>query len=374
MTSFWLRVRTGVAALTVWVCVLGTAVQTQAQAADDVALRAKAKEQFQAGVAAYEAQRYGDALTHFQEAYRIKPHPLVRVNMANCYDRLGKPLLAIFHFERFLEESDPNAPQTKEVNDALRVLRGKIGEVTLRITPDGASVAIDNGERRRAPILEPIRLEAGTHGVEVSLAGYRTEKRDIVLEGGQRSDVEITLERATGAVAPVAAAPAPLPEEPAAPAAEPAAAPPPAETAARAKDPESPPVAEAPAQAHRARRLLPIAGWITAGASAAMFLGSLITGQLALSAEADFEDSRDTARDITGVSPLERRAAYEDALEAADRADAFAVASDIFLVAGIVGVGATVYLAVDHHTGGESDGGSARLTVAPTRISIDGRF
>jgi tetratricopeptide (TPR) repeat protein len=380
MTSFGLRVRAGVAALAVLLCVLGTAAQTEAQAAADAdaEMRARAKGQFQAGVAAYEAQRYGDALTHFQEAYRIKPHPLVRVNMANCYERLGKLLLAIFHFERFIEESDPSSPQIKEVNDALRALRAKVGEITVRITPDGASVSIDDGERRKAPILEPITLEAGTHTIEVSLAGYQTQKRDIVIEGGQRSDVAFTLEKGEGAVPPViAAAPAPLPEPPAA-IPDPGAAPAPAEVAPQAKDPEAPPpVVEAPeAPSDEPRGLLPVAGWITAGASAAMFLGSLITGQLALSAEADFEDSRDTARDIAGATPLERRGAYTEALEAADRADAFAVASDIFLVAGIVGVGATVYLAIDHHSAGESSssGASARLTVAPGRISIDGRF
>ena len=379
MTSFGLRVRTGVVALAVLFCALGTAAQTEAQAAADAdaEMRARAKGQFQAGVAAYEAQRYGDALTHFQEAYRIKPHPLVRVNMANCYERLGKPLLAIFHFERFLEESDPSSPQIKEVNDALRALRAKVGEITLRVTPDGASVAIDNGERRKAPILEPITLEAGTHVVEVSLAGYQTQKRDVVIEGGQRSDVAITLEKGAAAAPPVvAAAPAPLPEQPAA-IPDPGATPPPAEVATQAKEPDAPPpVADAPQQQYEeSRPLLPVAGWITAGASAAMFLGSLITGQLALSAEADFEDSRDTARDIVGATPLERRDAYTDALEAADRADAFAVASDIFLVAGIVGVGATVYLAIDHHTGGESNSGaSAELTVTPGRVSIDGRF
>jgi hypothetical protein len=380
MTSFWLRVRAGVAALAVLFCVLGTAARTEAQAAADAdaELRARAKGQFQAGVAAYEAQRYGDALTHFQEAYRIKPHPLVRVNMANCYERLGKPLLAIFHFERFIEESDPSSPQIKEVNDALRALRAKVGEITVRVTPDGASVAIDNGERRRSPILEPITLEAGTHVIEVSLAGYQTQKRDIVIEGGQRSDVAFTLEKGAGAAPPVvAAAPAPLPEPPAA-IPDPGAAPPPAEVAPQAKDPEAPPpVAEAPEQpSDEPRGLLPLAGWVTAGASAAMFLGALITGQLALSAEADFEDSRDTARDIAGATPLERRDAYTEALEAADRADAFALTSDLFLVAGIGAAAATViiYVAVDN-TSGESDSGpSARLTVAPTRIALDGRF
>jgi len=137
------------------------------------------------------------ALAHFQEAYRIKPHPVVRVNMANCYDRLGKPLPAIFHFERFLDESDPNAAQRKEVTEALSVLRGKVSELTLRVAPDGASVTIDDGERRQSPILEPVRLEAGRHVIEVALSGYQTQKRDVMLEGGQPREATFRLERAS---------------------------------------------------------------------------------------------------------------------------------------------------------------------------------
>lgn len=372
MTSFWLRV--GVV-LAVFGSAGGMVARGQAQDAPapaapaapdgDAAARAQAKEQFQAGVAAYEAQRYGDALAHFQEAYRIKPHPLVRVNMANCYERLGKPLLAIFHFESFLKESEPNATQRGEVTEALRLLRAKISELTLRVTPDGATVTIDNGEQRRSPISEPIQLEAGMHVVEVSLSGYQSQKRDLVLEGGQQTSVEITLERAD---APVAAAPAPLPEPEAA--LDPGAAQPPAQ----ATNTESVVLASEPTDgASDARTLMPTIGWITAGASAAMFLGALITGQLALSAEADFEDSRQTARDIAGSTPLEREAAFEDALNAADRADALAATSDVFLILGIAGVGATIYFVVDHHSAGDS-GESATLRVSPGHVALTGTF
>lgn len=343
---------------------------------DDAAARAQAKEQFQAGVAAYEAQRYADALAHFQEAYRIKPHPLVRVNMANCYDRLGKPLQAIFHFERFLEESDPSAAQRKEVTEALRVLRGKVSEVTVRIAPDGASVTIDGGERRRSPILEPIRMEAGKHTIEVALSGYETTRREIVVQGGQRTDVQITLERATTPVPPVVATtPALEPEAPAevSPEAEPAAE----EAPPQAADAERPPAVEEPAAAAepaRDKALLPTLGWVTAGASAALLVGALITGQLALSAESDFEESRDLSRDVAGATPLERRSAYEDALSAADRADALAATSDVLLVVGLVGVGVTVYLAIDHHGGESGASESAALRVSPTGVAVDGRF
>jgi hypothetical protein len=118
--------------------------------------------------------------------------------------------------------------------------------------------------------------------------------------------------------------------------------------------------------------LLPTAAWVSAGATAAMFLGALITGQLALSAESDFEQARETTQNVAGATPLARRAAYEDALGAADRADGLALTSDVFLVAGLVGLGVTAYFTIDHYNGESRD--SAKLTLGPTGVALDGRF
>jgi hypothetical protein len=211
------------------------------------------------------------------------------------------------------------------------------------------------------------------HVIEVALAGYQTQKRDLVLEGGQHSDVEVTLERGVAQLVPpvVAVTPAAPVEQPAAAApVEPGPLP---VAVAPVEEHEQPPVEEPPARAEESRPLLPTLAWVTAGASAAMFVGALITGQLALSAESDFDDFNATSHDVAGATPLERRSAYENALAASDNADALALTSDIFLVAGIACVGVTVYLAVDHYSGDDS-GESAKLSIAPGRISLDGRF
>jgi len=357
----------------------GARAQAPVSAGDDAADRALAKQHFEAGVAAYEGQRYADALSQFQEAYRIKPHPVVRVNMANCYDRLGKPVPAIFHFEKFLEESDPNASQRQEVTAALRALRAKVGEIKLRVTPDGAIVTIDGGERRQAPITEAVRLEAGAHVIEVAASGFKTQKRELSLQGGQAIELAIALESGTDTpVVAITPTPSPTPtdEPPAAAPAAPAPAVVPAAPPKRTAESEKPAdvVVERPAQAEGERPFLPLTAWVSGGASAAMFLGALITGQLALSAESDFEESRQTAQDVPGATPLERRAAYADALEAADRADALAIASDIFLVAGVIGTGLTAYFVIDHYGQGESDAAAAKLTLSPTRVSLTGSF
>ena len=96
------------------------------RSAEDAA-RARPSSASSRRVADYDAGRYDQALANFQEAFRLRPHPLVNVNIANCYDKLGKPLQAIFHFERFLEAEAGTPAQRAEVTSALERLRKQVG-------------------------------------------------------------------------------------------------------------------------------------------------------------------------------------------------------------------------------------------------------
>ena len=90
--------------------------QENAAAQDAERTKIRAKQMFEQGVSEYEAGEYTDALASFLEAYRLKPHPMVRVNIANCYDKLDKPVEAIFHFELFLSSKVGSPEQRDEIN------------------------------------------------------------------------------------------------------------------------------------------------------------------------------------------------------------------------------------------------------------------
>jgi hypothetical protein len=164
--------------------------------------REAARAEFERGRSAFEAGAFREALDHFQEAYRLAPHPNVRVNIANCYDQLDRPIEALVHFEHFLTEADrPPPAQRREVESAIARLRQRVGTLTLQITPDGAQITIDGTETRRAPVAEPVRVVAGSHTVEVQLDGYRTERQTVVVEGGGTARLALRLQRADTAVA-----------------------------------------------------------------------------------------------------------------------------------------------------------------------------
>ncbi len=350
---------------------------TSAAAAQDDAARAQAREQFNAGVARYEQGDYQGALEAFQEAYRLAPHPMVRVNMANCYEHLDRPLEALHHFERFLAESEnATRQQRREVQAAIARLSQQVGQVRLAIAPDGALVTIDNAETRRSPILEPIRLTAGTHHVEVRLAGYRTDRREIEVAGGQEQRIVVQLER--GASTPeVASATTPEPTEPTAEPAEPAAegaSAPLADPATAAATAE--PVAEEPAPSgggggFQLRITTPVI--IGASATVAFTIAAIIRGSIALKANSDFE----TYVMWDEESPLTPDE-YDQALAAADTANTASILTDIFIIGAIAGAGVTAFFVIVDGMGEEQQSAGLRVTPVATSnaaaLLLDGTF
>jgi hypothetical protein len=301
---------------------------SSASAQDDT--RDLAKKLFGSGVQYYDKGDYERALQAFQEAFRLHPHPVVRLNMANCYDRLNKPIEAIFHFERFLDENKEgvNSTQRKEVEEALKRLRKKVGEVLLRVVPDGVSIRIDDAEQRISPVVEPVILVAGEHFIDARMEGYRPVRRSVNVAGGDTTEVTITMQTLeASAVAPVPVAAPAAEEQP----------PPPIEQPVQEPEAESVLPEEEPAE--RAEETDSIGKGtpvlIAGAATALLAVATTITGVMALGANADYDHL--AGRD--SLSKEERT----DAEKTASRAEDLALATDVLLGATVVGAAVTAY-------------------------------
>jgi tetratricopeptide (TPR) repeat protein len=303
------------------------AVSVHAQSDDDG--RARAKAAFEHGVADYAAGRYEQALINFQEAYRIRPHPLVNVNLANCYDKLGKPLQAIALFEHFLESDTGTPEQRLEVKTALERLSQQAGKILLRVAPDGATVVFDQGEPLTSPVFEPVPLEAGRHTLTVQLSGYKTVQRDLIVKGGTTLELTIGLEAEGPPVLAI------VPHVP-----EPAPTPGPAELPAPRTSPETP---EAPSAAPEGRSGLPTGVWVLGGITLVLAGAATVSGVLALGANKDFKQYK-TARFDPAATAVQRVQAYNDASDAANRARKLALATDVLLAGTAVAATVTIYL------------------------------
>jgi hypothetical protein len=190
-----------------------------ASAQEKDAVTETARRRFQEGVKFFDQKKYEEARAAFLQAYALKHHPAVLLNLAQSEIRSGHPLEAARHFSAYLRESPNASPAERgEAEKGLAAARTKLGRIHV-VVPTGAEVIVDGESVGQAPFTEPIDVMPGTHSVEGKL-GTRTASSQVSVQVGKAASVTLNLEGG-----PAAAPPAPVPPPTGAPSA-PAAPPP----------------------------------------------------------------------------------------------------------------------------------------------------
>jgi hypothetical protein len=355
-----------------------------AQRPPNAARRAEAGQHFRAGVAAYTRAEYTVALEEFQSAYRIAPHPSVRVNIANCFAQLRQPVEALTHFEQFLVEAPQVPPaQRTEIERQIAELRQQIAEVRVEVTPASARDAIVSIDGRATAIGNVVRMRPGSHVIEVSADGFTPQRLELDVTAGARREVRLEL-RATAAATVAEAAPAPAASEstparpaaatvasitPAPAAAEAAPAAPPAPRVARASAPP-PPLPEHPRDDGRARGLHPAFFYSGVAVTAAGLIAWGVFGGLAWSENGVFEDA--AARIQRGEGDYNRL--YDRGYFAALNARNYALASDVALGVTAAAAVTTVVLFLNTRFDRPAVTASPIVGAGGTGLALEGRF
>jgi hypothetical protein len=174
-----------------------------AQPADDpVTLQARAR--FKEGVDFYDKGQYENARLAFLQAYALKKHPAVLLNLAQSSAKSNHPLEASKYFQQFLRESTTVTPQQRrDAETGLVEVRQKLGRIEI-VAPAGSEITLDDKEKLgTAPFAEPIDVDPGTHSLKSS-----TETVTVTANAGQR----VTARFGGAAPAPAAAVvPVPAP-------------------------------------------------------------------------------------------------------------------------------------------------------------------
>ena len=182
---------------------LSTAPPAHAQE-DAVTVQARAR--FKEGVDAFDKGKYEEARLAFLQAYTLKKHPSVLLNLAQSSAKSNHHLEAAKYFQQFLREAtSASADQRKSAENGLAEVRTKLGRIAVD-APPGTDVTIDDQRVGTTP-LEPIDVEIGTHTVKSS-AGNAT----VTAVAGQRVEAKLGQK---------AEPPPPPPPEPVAPPPEP---------------------------------------------------------------------------------------------------------------------------------------------------------
>jgi hypothetical protein len=197
-----------------------------ARAQDDVTLT-MARERFKEGVAYFDKKDFAKARVAFLQAYALKKHPAVLLNLAQSELRSGHEADAAKHFAQYLREhKDATDAERQGAETGLTAAKALVGEVTLEVDSTGAEVYVDGDLEGQAPLPGSIYLSPGSHQIEARKDG-KTASTTVNASAGQLSNVKLKM-AAGSKQAPAGAAPSGsgeppaateelVPEEPAAP-------------------------------------------------------------------------------------------------------------------------------------------------------------
>lgn len=198
-----------------------------AQPDDPVTVQARAR--FKEGVEAFDKGKYEEARLSFLQAYTLKKHPAVLLNLAQSSAKSNHPLEAAKYFQQFLKEATTaTAQQRKDAEAGLAEVRKHVARIDV-VAPPGTDISLDDQGKVGTTPFEALDVEPGLHTVKSP-----TQSVTVTAVVGQKVEAKLTS----------AAAPPPPPVTPVvAPA---PATPPPStnETAARPAEQPAPPSAE----------------------------------------------------------------------------------------------------------------------------------
>lgn len=174
---------------------------------------ALARQHFKKGIELYDKKNYVEALAAFQEAYREKPSPGIKQNIALSYKALNKYVEAATAFDEALADAVALKPDTRaaierELAELERVVatvrfnvttaNGKpIEQAVISVEPAGDKAFLLGVEARK----RPLRLMPGVYTFTAKATGYPDyAKPRLALEAGTPVDVTFTLGAGASAV------------------------------------------------------------------------------------------------------------------------------------------------------------------------------
>jgi hypothetical protein len=193
-------VRTFSVALTVLATFGSGPMATDVRAQGDATVEI-ARQRFREGVEHYDQREYEKARLAFLQAYALKPHPSVLLNLAQSELRAGFPADAANHFAAYLREN-PGATEAEkqEVELGFAAAKSKSGAVEIAVDVEGADILVNNEKKGRSPMEEPVYVMPGRHTI-VAQSGSDRAQTSISVAAGDTVGATLRLRPPSGAAA-----------------------------------------------------------------------------------------------------------------------------------------------------------------------------
>ncbi|MBI2388902.1 MAG: hypothetical protein HYV09_04720 [Deltaproteobacteria bacterium] len=259
-----------------------------------------AKKAFFEGIDLETAKQWDKALEKFEQVAKVRMTPAVRFHIALCKENLGLLIEALHDFE--LAESDAKAEKVeavmKEAPEHAAAIRPKIPKLVFKVPADvdGLAVTLDG-----SPIDpkggEETLVNPGTHKIEATADKRHPFSQEITVEVGETKTVNIKVP--------------PIVED---------APPPPEEDKPPTEEPKKP--------------KLPVPALVVGGIGVAALVGA---GFFALKRSS-------IKSDLDGVCSGDPPSCPPDKEDAISQGRTYTTLTNVFLIVGVVGVGAGVVL------------------------------
>jgi hypothetical protein len=165
---------------------LTTPARSWAQGATDEATTSMARARFKEGVGYYDKGQFELARVSFLQAYALKKHPAILLNLAWSCIKSGHALEAARYFKQFLTDAkDITDKQRADANDGLSQAHAKLGELDVTGAP-GLDVSIDGDHVGTTPLAEPALVDIGAHSVHVRAPDGTVDMQSITVLGGEK--------------------------------------------------------------------------------------------------------------------------------------------------------------------------------------------
>jgi hypothetical protein len=147
------------------------------------------------GNALFVQNHFPEALAKYEEAIGQWDHPAIHFNIARALLALDRPLEAEASLEKALAYgADPlEADHYAEAMSYKGLLSGRIGTVEVSCKQADVKIKLDGAELLACPGSTVKKLLPGNHVVVSTKKGYETESKDIVIVGGAKLAVGVTL-------------------------------------------------------------------------------------------------------------------------------------------------------------------------------------
>jgi hypothetical protein len=215
-----------------------------AQPAD--AVTEVARQRYQEGVKAFDAGKFEDARAAFLQAYALKRHPAVLLNLGLSEVKSGHYEDGGNHLQQYLRENPSSSPdQRASVEKAIAEAKKKSGFVVVIVDANGADVSVDGTAVGKAPLLDPIFVKPGRHTL---LATYQGRSATAAVDAKAGTATAANLQLGTTGAPVAAPVPVPAPGPAALPGAGAQPTPSPSPAPSAAYPPSGPSQLGAPAQ------------------------------------------------------------------------------------------------------------------------------